>query len=712
MPRAMDVSDSQRAALAYETYTLVNVDALEKDVEDLLAREADIVRQIADFNKLWESRRFPLDQELADVRKHLLTADEELQRARRSAEEGGVPPAPGPASLAWVDSAVFGVACNLVVALNLTAMAFAPRFKDLHTLFKVLDHVFLTWYVFELSMKIVYHQQNLFCGKLSHVLWSWLDLGIVLGGIVDQWLLPVAMMLAGSKMMINTSVLSWLRLLRLFRVLRALKLLRAFFAGDMKWTESPSFELFMSGVIAVNSVVMALELDFVFFGWMWVENAFLTIYAFELIVRFKRLGCKFFLDDVIWNMLDLAMVVGGVMDLWLLPGLRFLMYEVTHDAGGMQSHSNLRQLMSLLKLMRIMRVLRLVRLLKAVKPLYRLLLGVIQSFKAMQWVLLLTFLMLYAGAIFWTSLVGHGLVYGGAPPKQGREHFGTVTKSLFSLFRLMNGDMSVVSSISNTPVGQVLFAAFMVILNWAILAILTSVVSDNMISASSKAQSEDLQNEKLLRHVQRVSRLRTLFKEMDKDHSGAITEEEWNYLFQDAGLLHELIEVTSLGEHDLHELFRCLCVDSKTARSAGLGPEVTGQGLTDRLKGQNARLLYYEAFIEHLKDDSMPMDKRCMAQLRAQLHQMQRDIDKRFDEMWHVVMVQSPAVKSPSAPEPAQPTRHEDGLCFGTCKPQPEVSEPKAQSRQLTDPSPRIEKPPSGRSIGRTGENFKKLSRV
>jgi len=36
----------------------------------------------------------------------------------------------------------------------------------------------------------------------------------------------------------------------------------------------------------------------------------------------------------------------------------------------------------------------------------------------------LTCMMLYGCAIFWTSLVGKGLIYGGHPTSDGEKHFG------------------------------------------------------------------------------------------------------------------------------------------------------------------------------------------------------------------------------------------------------------------------------------------------
>merc|ERR1712050_146357 len=101
--------------------------------------------------------------------------------------------------------------------------------------------------------------------------------------------------------------------------------------------------------------------------------------------------------------------------------------------------------------------------------------------------------MLYSCSVVFTTLVGKGFVFGREPPVAAKEHFGSTARSLFSLFKLMNGDVSVAAPICSYALGQVLFASFMIVSNWAILAILTSVVSNNMIMSSNRAFEEDEQ---------------------------------------------------------------------------------------------------------------------------------------------------------------------------------------------------------------------------
>lgn len=196
----------------------------------------------------------------------------------------------------------------------------------------------------------------------------------------------------------------------------------------------------MSVVIAMNTVVMAFELDVAWSGWVWIEGAFLAVYSFELIVKMKHAGWRYWvdLDNVFWNYLDFIIVAAGVLDMCIMPLFRFLSTEMlgddgdahdSHDGGGSFGH--------LVRMVRIVRVLRLVRLVKSVKPLYLLLSCVVESLRAMQWVLLLTMLILYGFAIFWTGLIGKGLIYPDQEvPEAVSDAFGAVWSSLFSLFSI------------------------------------------------------------------------------------------------------------------------------------------------------------------------------------------------------------------------------------------------------------------------------------
>merc|ERR1712194_694292 len=145
-------------------------------------------------------------------------------------------------------------------------------------------------------------------------------------------------------------------------------------------------------IITSNAVVMSLELDFTWAGWIWVENFYLIVYGFELLVKLRSTGCAaYFLDTahIFFNYLDVLMVLGGMMDLWFPPLMSVVKAAAGIDDGGSDLAAQFSNIIIILRIMRILRVLRLVKLMKVVTPLYRLLVGVMDSFRAMQWVMIL-----------------------------------------------------------------------------------------------------------------------------------------------------------------------------------------------------------------------------------------------------------------------------------------------------------------------------------
>jgi hypothetical protein len=315
---------------------------------------------------------------------------------------------------------------------------------------------------------------------------------------------------------------------------------------------------------------------------------------------------------------------------------------------------------------------------KSVKPLYRLLTGVIEAFGAMKWVLFLTLLVIYACSIVFTSVVGKDMLDDGLP--EDTYDFGTVAKSMFSLFRLMNGDTSAIHTISESLTGKVLFMVFMIISNWAILAILTSVVADNMIMASAKAEREEADIENEEKNHAREHEIKEIFKELDKDHSGTVSEEEWSILRNDCDLCKRLEAASGFGGTELDELFDCICDDvyndgetpvnqTNSGDPAAGDPEAPGsiavsaysnasrcstalvqyktKRLNSCLESIPQRVLDYNTFAGYLRDQSNVARQCTVLHLKAKLRRaetkistmtrkvgsLQERVERGFDEL-------------------------------------------------------------------------------
>ena len=214
----------------------------------------------------------------------------------------------------------------------------------------------------------------------------------------------------------------------------------------------------------------------------------------------------------------------------------------------------------------------------------------VQSLASVGWVILLTFLLLYSAALVcpgtdkkhsfvaisflaercdalrraatvlrFTSLVGQGYIYNDPDemPEEAVQYFGTVWRSFLALFKLMNDDQSVVAPIITTITGQILFYAFMMLSNWMMLAILTSVVSDNMMSASRVKEEEDRKKAFEEDQQRAKRRIQQIFHELDEDQNGSISEQEMVTLLSDPNLQAELCEASHLHPADLVEMLYC-----------------------------------------------------------------------------------------------------------------------------------------------------------
>jgi len=496
----------------------------------------------------------------------------------------------------WAESAWFQGICMSVVLLNTVAMVNEDSIpQDVNGGLIV---GFLLFYWFEFILGMMHHGLSFLLGDWHHVWWHWLDLCIVLSGTLDL-------------LIRCTGKCTAFRMIRLFRILRLLKVVRILWLTDLHNLLSDfRFEMFLTGVVCLNAVTMGCELDMPWDGWVIMNNIFLAVYAFDLIIRLKWWGGEFFYHpgDVMWNWLDFVIVCCGSLDLWLLP----LVGMVQRQVFGGSSHvemGNLASLMQVIRLMRLLRVLRLVQVFRRIKPLYKLLRGIKDAVDSMKWVLVVTLIVLYAASIVFTYLVGHGLIYGQDEiPKQAVDSFGTVTQSLFSLFELMNGDIQVVDEILGSWIGRLLFIMFMVVSNWSILAILTSVVSDGMINTTTQITLEENRMAEEQISKEHAEILAGMFAPRDPEETGHISEKVWKEMLEDRHILEELTECSNLNKEELVDLFECLAVEE----------DHTGATVDDTM-------VNYHELIRNLKMDNLPADKRsvCHVMMRLQVVQNQ-----------------------------------------------------------------------------------------
>lgn len=466
---------------------------------------------------------------------------------------------PGPAGLYWVDGNVFMFVASIVICANMVTMVIEALNPDQVEEYSNFDQFCMCFYIVELVLKAALWQTMWLVGPCPRIAWNWLDFVIVATGCIDMYIMPLMTDLGileeghGSSF----AFAPFLRVLRLLRLARVLKILKIVWRSDLSWTEGERFQLFMMCVIGASCIIMGFEADFPkFFLWYYLEQIALAIFTFELVVRLKNWGWQFFCkqDDVIWNWLDFVIVVGGVVDQWMMPTWELFMALVGKRETSQSGHFG--KVMMLLRMARLLRILRLVRLIKNIPPLFSLLKGITQAMAGMLWVLLLTSVLLYACTLLCVKLVRDGIVYGGEAPVEVVAVFPNVPDTFFTLFSIMNGNTSLLEPVFSTlPLSKLVYAVFTIISSWAILSVLTAVVSENMINSTEELMKEEEAEKKQQQLERGRNRMEEIFDNIDHNGDGRINFDEFIRLLENTDLREEVCKLTQMTERDLKAAF-------------------------------------------------------------------------------------------------------------------------------------------------------------
>merc|ERR1719335_1757806 len=184
---------------------------------------------------------------------------------------------------------------------------------------------------------------------------------------------------------------------------------------------------------------------------------------------------------------------------------------VIPGAGAKNKKNKFGFLTTLLRTFRLLRILRVFRLFRMLKQLYLLATGFAEALSAVVWVSLMLFLCLYVCAIVLTRMCAPQYQHEGVDvPEErlefGEEHFGTIMQSMFTLFALMaHPNLETVEAMfasvdssgeltakveSDTAGIRFFFMAFIVLGSWAMLSLLTGVMSEHMIEKSAARKAE------------------------------------------------------------------------------------------------------------------------------------------------------------------------------------------------------------------------------
>lgn len=206
-------------------------------------------------------------------------------------------------------------------------------------------------------------------------------------------------------------------------------------------TLARAIEPFMAVVIIANVLVIGVSTDMnEWQGWEFVEYAFCAAFITEACIKLHIYGWRavYFGGDWRWNWFDLLIVILSLID------AAFRIMSRVQQRDPLVNLSNL----TAVRIMRLTRLIRLVRLIRFFKELSLMVLGFLSGLRTITWCVVLLCVFVYVIGVFLTVTVGHDKELDESVIPYSDDLFGTVPRSMFTVFRCLTDGCS---SVDGTP---------------------------------------------------------------------------------------------------------------------------------------------------------------------------------------------------------------------------------------------------------------------
>jgi len=243
-------------------------------------------------------------------------------------------------------------------------------------------------------------------------------------------------------------------------------------------------------------------------------------------------GCRFWCNSQrYWNWFDTLIVMLSVLDT--------ILNSVGMISGADRPHG----LTTITNTLRLLRVLRVVRLISFIREIRVLIHSILATLKALIWALLLMIFVMYSFSLGFTESVTEKLQLfrierNERPCSSDQDDalilelctfWGSVSKSIFTLFQTLTGGVDWGDAIR--PLGEVSWMlvvgwfAFFIFMVFILLNVMTAVFCQTAIEAAIKedALSQEIE---IACTGQLINELCQVFREVDKDQSGTIDDNE------------------------------------------------------------------------------------------------------------------------------------------------------------------------------------------
>jgi len=267
---------------------------------------------------------------------------------------------------------------------------------------------------------------------------------------------------------------------------------------------------------------------------IWQERGFTAFYVIELILRLMAHKCDFFRGpDWMWNVFDTVLVVSAIYD-QMAP-------FTTASQGGNTNVIFLR----IVRVMKMLKLLRMVRIMRMFKEPRLIVTSIRGSLKSMIWAVLLILIITYmVGLCFLQAGTTYLQENGENVSKKEfhaiRRYWGSVSKAMLSLYMAStNGDSwkdMAETLILPGYVFYILFLLYIAFFLFVVMNTLTSLFIEATIQNAEKDKHMMIREE-LERKSDYMKRAIELFKHMDQDGSGDISQQEFRTYANDPHML-------------------------------------------------------------------------------------------------------------------------------------------------------------------------------
>jgi len=328
-----------------------------------------------------------------------------------------------------------------------------------------------------------------------------------------------------------------------------------------RFVRSQKFEYLVVAVIVTHTILVGAQINGMTLtgsadpapGFRAMDIIICIFFALEVALRLTAHGFKFFyMLGWGWNVLDFFLVLAQILE-------EVLILASNGHYGGMDFG-----VLRIVRTLRCVRLLRVLRITRFFDDLRRLVACIVYSAKSFIWSVAFVFLLVYIYGLYLTQSVHlHRLETG--PKAAGdevlAEYFGTVGRSILSLFQALTGGIDwrdLVEPLSEYMnwgwgLATVIWIAFLM------LGVMNIITGNFVSAAMERSQS--------VKDVDNVFQARRLFKSLDIDDNGAITIDEIR---------------RHLESKPVQQFFRTIDVDSSEAEVLFEILDLSGDGSIDR----------------------------------------------------------------------------------------------------------------------------------